>query len=326
MTRMKILLLLILLAACEPAATNLPTRARLATATDAPPATEVGQTVFDPTATFTETSTPTATATPNGMDADVTEVAVEGTEPANITTTITYTPSSTITTTPTQTYTPAPTIGPEERPLVALAFTAAAATVLPTDYVIPGFEGTDVSASTATPGTMSGFAGEGSGGGTTAVPSNCAQFPAGGFGSVYQANADLAAQLGCPTSSTVQEISAARQPFQNGTMLWLSGEIVVLYDLNSTLESYPDTFTEGVDPETSSDTPPNGLFTPVRGFLKVWNNQPNVRNGLGWATAPEQGATATVLSFDNGRMVWLAGSSQILVLFNGSWRAYTGTY
>ncbi|MCA9915798.1 MAG: hypothetical protein KC496_20730 [Anaerolineae bacterium] len=316
MTRKIILLFLILAAvsACQPEQSVLPTRARLATATDAPAPTEVGQTVFDPTATATDTAIPTETPT-------ATE-ALSGTASATITPTITYTPSSTITVTPSQTYTPAPTIGPDERPLVALAFTALAATVLPTDYVLPGFEGTNI-ALTPTEGAAVIVPETGA---TLPPVTNCPNFPSGGFGSVYQGDASLAAQLGCPLSSNTQQIPAAQQRFQRGTMLWLNGEIAVLYDLNSALETYADTFTDGVDPETSGETAPAGLYAPIRGFLKVWSSQPNVRNGLGWATAPEQGATATVLNFDNGRMIWLAGTNQIYALFNGSWRSFAGTF
>ncbi len=321
MIRHTILLLLILvgLAACQPADDPLPTRARLATATNAPPATAVAQTQFDPTATPTETAT--ATQTPTETSAP----AISGTASETITPTITYTPSSTITVTPSQTFTPAPTIGPEERPLVALAFTAAAATVLPTDYAIPGFQGTDV-ALTGTPGAAAILPGDAA---TVPAPNNCPFFPAGGFGTVYQGDPTVASQLGCPTSENPQQIPAARQPFQRGTMLWLNGEIYVLYNLNSALERYDDTFVEGVDPETSGETPPDGLFAPVRGFLKVWNTQPNVRSSLGWATAPEQGATATVQDFDNGRMVWLGGSDEILVLLpapTNTWRSFAGSY
>jgi len=316
MTRKLILLLLILTvsAACQPEQSVLPTRARLVTATDAPPPTQVGQTVFDPTATATDTAIPTETPT--------TAEVLSGTASATITPTITYTPSPTITVTPSQTFTPAPTIGPDERPLVALAFTALAATVLPSDYEIPGFQGTNV-ALTPTQGAAVIVPETGA---TLPSVTNCPNNPPGGFGSVYQANPTLATQLGCPLSSSAQQIPAAQQRFERGTMLWLNGEIVVLLDVNSALESYPDTFTEGVDPEASSETAPAGLYTPIRGFLKVWSSQPTVRNGLGWATATEQGATATVLNFDNGRMIWLAGTNQIYALLNTSWRSYAGTF
>jgi hypothetical protein len=35
--------------------------------------------------------------------------------------------------------------------------------------------------------------------------------------------------------------------------------------------------------------PPPGLYQPIRGFGKLWRTHPEVRDRLGWATAPEQG-------------------------------------
>ena len=35
--------------------------------------------------------------------------------------------------------------------------------------------------------------------------------------------------------------------------------------------------------------PPEGRYQPIRGFGKVWRENPQVREQLGWAIAPEQG-------------------------------------
>ena len=43
-----------------------------------------------------------------------------------------------------------------------------------------------------------------------------------------------------------------------------------------------------------TDAAPDGLTMPVSGFGKVWGNFPDVRTGLGWATAAEQGYTANI--------------------------------
>lgn len=47
-----------------------------------------------------------------------------------------------------------------------------------------------------------------------------------------------------------------------------------------------------MDGEQESDpsiVPPAGLYQPIRGFGKLWRTNPHVRDGLGWAIAPEQG-------------------------------------
>ena len=92
----------------------------------------------------------------------------------------------------------------------------------------------------------------------------------------------------CPYGTMVG--TAAYQPFQNGTMLWLQGNgtIYVLY-ANDQYETYADTFREG-DPESDPAlVTPAGLYQPVRGFGLVWRTNERVRDGLGWALAPEAG-------------------------------------
>jgi hypothetical protein len=314
--------LLLVLAACTPENAAVPTLMAIPTATVTPAPVADGQSVFDdlpptftPTFTFTPTSTFTTAPTLTGAP------------------TITVTPSATITDTPTATGTDLPTIDPANRPLIAIALTALHSTVLPTDYIVPPFQGTNVTlpatalgtgvptgippleAITNTPGFTSG----------TPPATICLTLPAGGFGAVFLNNPNIAAQLGCPTS-TVQDVPAAWEAFQQGIMLWLNGEMLVLYNTRQ-FQTYPDTFVDGVDPQTSSETPPQGFFTPIRGFLKVWSGNPAVRNGLGWALNPEQGVTAKVQTFPTGRMIWLPGRGDIVVLLpSGQWQSFPGSF
>lgn len=96
---------------------------------------------------------------------------------------------------------------------------------------------------------------------------------------------------------------AAEQRFEHGRMIWLEDNdaIHVFYedgaeyypehypDWQGRFERFEDTWTPD---ETESDptvVPPEGLYQPIRGFGKVWRENPQVREQLGWATAPEQG-------------------------------------
>jgi hypothetical protein len=103
---------------------------------------------------------------------------------------------------------------------------------------------------------------------------------------------------------------AAEQLFEHGRMIWLQEipaesaayghtqgpSVLVLYDYyvdgestGGQVQEFDDTWTSA---ETESDPnilPPEGLFQPIRGFGKVWRNNPEVRERLGWALAPEQG-------------------------------------
>ncbi|MGJ3237515.1 MAG: hypothetical protein ACFE0Q_02300 [Anaerolineae bacterium] len=311
---------LLILAACSPpTGGDLPTLVRFPT--DEPTRTQavVAESVRTLPPTFTPTYTVTASAT---LDPSVTPT---------LTPTITVTPSATITDTPTATATEPPPIQPEDRPILAFALTAYASTVLPPDYQIPNFGGVDVtlipqSTATLAPGVPSPIPPISNGG--LPIADACSIPTTGGFAPIYQGNPDIANQLGCPTGA-IQTIPAAWQRFETGSMIWLSGEILVLYAVNDSYQSVPDTFIEGSDPETSAETPPDGLFAPVRGFLKVWQGNSSVRNGLGWAQNLESGTTATVQAFSNGRMIYLPGRNEILVFIggqSGTWLAFQGTY
>jgi hypothetical protein len=125
------------------------------------------------------------------------------------------------------------------------------------------------------------------------------------------------------------ETWAAEQPFENGRMVWLEEvrdetsvtqrPILVFYN-DGSYEQYQDTWTEDEPERDPSIEPPEGLLQPIRGFGKVWRENDDVRDGLGWATVPEQGfdtqwqqrfqeslpSVAYVRIFD-GRVIEIAG-------------------
>jgi len=316
--------LLAVLTACDlgtpdgvPTLAQLPAQVEIAQVTDDEPAAASSRAQADGRPTLPATFTPSTTFTP--------------TSTSTASPTVTVTPSPTITDTPTATATDLPTIVPQDRPSLGLLEQALRATVLPTDF----FEGaaTNPIGTPLPPGVPSPLpaldfsASPGATQGTS-----CAFAPPGGFGTVYANNPGIATQLGCPSSAPgTQSIVAAWQNFQGGTMIWLNGDIYALTDNGSTFRRFDDTFQDGVDPESSSETAPDGLFTPVRGFLKVWSRNPNIRNALGWAIHSEQGVTATVSDMPGGLLVWLPGRPDILVLLtadgnSGVWRSFSGAF
>jgi hypothetical protein len=234
-----------------------------------------------------------------------------------------------------------------ERPITSLLLDALNATVLPTNFVVPGYQGTEATLNPTQFGTPSvvivatdaGSSGLGvaptpvisTSGGSAAT---CAFLPPGGFGSVFNNNPDVAASLGCPQGAPPDVLSqaAVAQSFQQGIMLWLQSDIYVLKTNARSFRRYADTYVDGTDPATSIETPPTGLFAPVRGFLKVWSTYTDVRLDLGWAANAETPAQATVLLFARGMMVWLPGRADILVFFSsdglttGTWRSFAGQF
>ncbi|GAB4570925.1 MAG: hypothetical protein Kow0077_06290 [Anaerolineae bacterium] len=98
-----------------------------------------------------------------------------------------------------------------------------------------------------------------------------------------------------PTPVNTQ-IQVAEQVFENGRMFWLqpTKEIWVMVNDPGTTERgtwmiFDDTFEEGepeIDPEL---TPPADTIQPVRGFGKLWRENEQVRELLGWGVTPEFG-------------------------------------
>jgi len=92
---------------------------------------------------------------------------------------------------------------------------------------------------------------------------------------------------------------AAEEPFERGRMIWLQEvrtgtavyqKVILVFYNGGHFEKHPDTFVEGVDPESDpAIVPPPGLYQPIRGFGKLWRTNTSVRDRLGWATASEQG-------------------------------------
>jgi len=216
--------------------------------------------------------------------------------------------------TPTLTATASPSLTPHQGALFALAQVAARATVLP-----PTFQpGVPAQAQVVQPPAVTAA--------PVVPPPSCAQVAAGGFGSLFNTNPALAAQIGCPTA-TATTLDSALQNFERGTMIWLNGPIYVLY-ADGRAQQYPDTFTAGVDPESGGETPRSGLFEPVRGFGKVWRSTAEVRSGLGWATILEEGGSAVVQRLERGWMIDMTQRTDILVLLdsNGTWQSYMGNF
>ncbi len=276
---------------------DLPTIAALPTLTFTPPPSATP--IYSPTATLTATAT--ASLTP--------------------TITLTVTPSITITDTPTPTFTATASITPLHDALFGLAELAARATVLPQTMQPP--VPTEPGSVNSAPADTSGVAGPAVN--PPALPA-CAQAPSGGFGTVYANAPDLAASLGCPVGGA-NTVNSALENFERGNMIWIDGPIYVLY-IDGRLQQFTDTFVQGVDPDSGGETPPPGLYEPVRGFGKVWRSNPDVRSGLGWGTTQEMGGTAVTQRFDHGWMIDMQQRSDVLVLLdaNALWQSYLGSY
>jgi len=111
------------------------------------------------------------------------------------------------------------------------------------------------------------------------------------------------ASMFCPNGPP-QSSWAAEQVFEGGRMLWLEdGTLVdakykgqslifVLYTQGWSWEIYIATWTSIEPDRDPSLVPPQGFHQPIRGFGKVWRDNSQVRQRLGWALADERGFEA----------------------------------
>ncbi len=94
----------------------------------------------------------------------------------------------------------------------------------------------------------------------------------------------------------VGSIYVAEQRFEGGWMFWLqpNTQIWVLTendDGKQIWSVYEDTFVEGDAESDPQILPPEGRLQPIRGFGKLWRENPEVRLAIGWALDVELGHT-----------------------------------
>jgi serine/threonine-protein kinase len=136
----------------------------------------------------------------------------------------------------------------------------------------------------------------------------CAAPLAGGFGKLWQGSPAVQQRLGCPLQAE-QPLKIAEQPFERGSMLWVkslddnSGTVYVFFGMTA-WQSVADTWREG-DQESGGETPPPGLYEPIRGFGKVWRTNPRIRERIGWGTEHEAGPyDGAYQPFEHGIMLF----------------------
>lgn len=127
--------------------------------------------------------------------------------------------------------------------------------------------------------------------------------------------------LGCPITPGAAAINTAYAPFEGGQMLW-RGDTDLIYVLTNDgrWTSFPNMWREGDPPFTCDKEDP--AITPIRGFGRVWCDNPGIRGALGNVTAAEIGDSASaVQDFVNGTILAAPfGDLFIFVGEDGVWR------
>jgi hypothetical protein len=107
---------------------------------------------------------------------------------------------------------------------------------------------------------------------------------------------------------TINQITVAEQVFEHGRMFWIQPTqqiwvLIVSSEGRGIWQVYDDRFKEG-DPESDpSIVPPGELLQPMRGFGKLWRENPQVRDDLGWAVTPEFGYVSNYEYHPGGEVV-----------------------
>ena len=102
-----------------------------------------------------------------------------------------------------------------------------------------------------------------------------------------------------PVAPQIITTQAAFQPFEKGYMLWTANDESI-YVFSGASSSYRATWSYPIahyrnNPDPVIETPPAGLFKPIRGFARVWQPpQGGLKDLLGWGTAQETAITATL--------------------------------
>ncbi len=139
-------------------------------------------------------------------------------------------------------------------------------------------------------------------------------------GNLYRNNLGVRVRLGLPTSNESTE-QGVLQLFERGAMIylpntrtiaaldWDRGQQLYSFRLTGNWLSFEDTWMEGQE-SGGGAAPVPGLFFPKRGFGKVWRDNPEVRQMLGYAeTADEQVKPIVFQEFAGGIVVHVPQST-----------------
>jgi len=126
-------------------------------------------------------------------------------------------------------------------------------------------------------------------------------------------------------------IIVAEQVFEHGRMFYIqmNGRIWVMVNddedgTSGIWTAYADTWTEDMPEFDPNIRPPDGLKQPTRGFGKLWRDNPDVREALGFAYDSEYGhwsrytfEAGEMVETDNGDMVEQPGTHTLSSWYGG---------
>ena len=163
--------------------------------------------------------------------------------------------------------------------------------------------------------------------------------PDGRFRDLWRAVGAGEDRLGYPTSPELSERNFAKQYFEQGMMIWWDNPDGpnYIWVIDTPLDDpasgqhwnrYEDTWDNEQDEYGCNSARANGDLGPLRGFGKLWCEQPELQRRLGQPREREAGSGgnapfAHVQFYQGGTMVYNPLNSEVFVLFDqGDWMRF----
>jgi hypothetical protein len=113
----------------------------------------------------------------------------------------------------------------------------------------------------------------------------------------------------CPAGEPLAS-AAAEQPFEGGVMVWFEAtDSIYVFYKDARWQRFDDAWSEDQAQSDPAFIPPAERFQPIRGFGKVWRENLNVRELLGWALGPELAFDSMIqqsTAIDESTIIFLA--------------------
>ncbi len=151
----------------------------------------------------------------------------------------------------------------------------------------------------------------------------CAITPILGFGNVWFNNKGVRDKLGCPTAPE-KGFNAVEQGFYKGYVVnnQDTKTMYIIFTGIGQWTTYPDTWQPGDPVSNPTLKPPAGWYQPEYGIGKMWRNEDNYSQRLGWARYPQRSVTATWQPFEHGEMIWTATQGVFVLYDSNTYRQF----
>jgi LysM repeat protein len=152
----------------------------------------------------------------------------------------------------------------------------------------------------------------------------CSIKPILGFGNVWYQNKAVRDKLGCP-KKIEGKFKAEEQQFHSGYVInnRSKKKIYVFFSATKKWAKHTDKWKKSKDPiNNPALKPPVGWYQPEYGIGKIWRNEDNYSQKLGWARYQQRPVTATMQQYENGLMIWTQTGGVFVLYDNDTYQQF----